>query len=297
MKQVIIDGNGLFWRCYKAVDDLKYGGEYGFLRTFIRLALKFESMPIVCWDCYCGWRRTEFPGYKNTKSRQFHSEDRETINQRRNEFIQFLKFICPNVYHLDQEADDVMAYLAKVLSGDMVVYSNDHDMLQLINDRVCLVKSIFNFSRAADRETTDKFFVEINKENFDTTYGHPLLIEKYMMFLIGCTSDGIPGCSVHKQKIQEILLSCTDFSEQSIYHVGNLMLTTPGMNRRWNDFFATGSFRRNQAIMDLSNRQLTDLQTLYEKNTPLFLEYCEKRGFVTMLDELEIIKDYAYQTY
>lgn len=47
---------------------------------------------------------------------------------------------CHTAYQDGVEADDVLAYLAQNLDGDMLILSNDGDMAALINDRVSLIK-------------------------------------------------------------------------------------------------------------------------------------------------------------
>lgn len=78
------------------------------------------------------------------------------------------------------EADDVIATLARGLSGEVLVYTNDKDLLQLVSARVKVV-STGDFSIRTVDAVIEKFGVS------------PSLVGDWLA-LVGDASDNIPGC-------------------------------------------------------------------------------------------------------
>ncbi|MCL6602638.1 MAG: 5'-3' exonuclease [Paenibacillus sp.] len=146
---MIVDGMALLFRAFYAS---AYGGYirktkaglptnavYGFLQYFFDAVSTFEPTHVVCcWDMGKGTFRTEkYDGYKSNRV----EPPLELIPQ-----FDLVKEVVaelgvPNIGLVGYEADDCIGTLSSCFSEESEVYilTGDHDMLQLVNDKVKVV--------------------------------------------------------------------------------------------------------------------------------------------------------------
>ena len=198
---LLIDGMNVYIRCFAAIPTLNDNGEHiggftGFLRS-IGQAIRIirPSRCIIVFDGKGGSkkRREIFSEYKeNRKSMtklnrayDFDSKEAELENQKRQliQLVTAMEFLPLTVISADNvEADDVLAYLAKLVSergGESYIMSNDKDFLQLVDESI----RIYN-------PTKKKIYTE---DAVVEEYGiHP---SNFMIFrtIDGDSSDNIPG--------------------------------------------------------------------------------------------------------
>lgn len=198
---LLIDGMNVYIRCFAAIPTLNDNGEHiggftGFLRS-IGQAIRIikPSRCIIVFDGKGGSqkRREIFSEYKeNRKSMtklnrayDFDSKEAELENQTRQlvQLVMAMNYLPITVISVDNvEADDVLAYLAKLVSergGKSFIMSNDKDFLQLVDENI----HVYN-------PTKKKIY---NEESVVEEYGiHP---SNFMIFrtISGDPSDNIPG--------------------------------------------------------------------------------------------------------
>ncbi|WP_150275196.1 5'-3' exonuclease [Paenibacillus tepidiphilus] len=146
---MLVDGMALLFRAFYATS---YGGYirktkaglptnavYGFLQYFFDAVSTFEPSHVVCcWDMGKGTFRTEkYDGYKSNRI----EAPLELIPQ-----FDLVKDVVaelgvPNIGLVGYEADDCIGTLSACFSEESEVYilTGDHDMLQLVSDRVKVI--------------------------------------------------------------------------------------------------------------------------------------------------------------
>lgn len=152
---LIIDGTNTYLRVFSANPALNDNGEhvggiYGFINTLKNIVnLINPTRVIIVFDGKGGSQRRKkmYSNYKQgraLKSKLNRVLDLDISDEQRllrMEFARLLNYLeCLPITVLSYdyvEADDVIAYITtNCLSEDIVIYSNDKDYFQLINDRV-----------------------------------------------------------------------------------------------------------------------------------------------------------------
>ncbi|GGF99303.1 5'-3' exonuclease [Paenibacillus abyssi] len=190
---LLVDGMALLFRAYFATSftgsirrtnsGIPVNGVHGFVRYFWDAVKKFEPTHIVCcWDMGSTTFRTEqFANYKANRPEapidlipQFDLV-KEVVDS----------FGIPNVGIAGFEADDCIGTLARFHSKDAEVFvlTGDHDMLQLVDDRVTVV--IMKKGHGNYAVYTPQFLLEERKLT-------PAQIID-LKGLMGDTSDNYPG--------------------------------------------------------------------------------------------------------
>jgi 5'-3' exonuclease/transcription antitermination factor NusG len=147
---VVVDGHNLAIRCavVPGLDSLKdtqgrsTGAIVGFLRSLGSYRKKFPNAEIVVtWDGSSKRRKQVFPEYKaNRVSASASSGSNGSGIAAAFDQIHWLREVLPylgvrQVWNPEEEADDVIATLARKYAGkDVVIVSTDRDLLQLVRD-------------------------------------------------------------------------------------------------------------------------------------------------------------------
>jgi DNA polymerase-1 len=192
-KLLLIDASNLLFRSYYATaysgnlmqnkDGLYTNGIYGFAHAMVKLMGNGYTHFLVALDPKGKTHRhLEYKEYKGTRK----STPQELIMQfpLMEEYLEAL-----GVYFYQQdlyEADDIIGYAVKHFKeefDEITIYSNDHDMMQLLDDNV---KQIVSRKGLKEIET---FTPEYLKEKIGVT---PNQIADYKG-LVGDVSDNIPG--------------------------------------------------------------------------------------------------------
>ena len=161
----------------------KTGMEYGFLKLCEALQREFEDANIVlCWEGKNNFRKVIYPDYKGNRPPSSVKLEWNRVEELKN----FLKHPFINAEAEGFEADDVIASLVDhyKVKEEVIIWSNDKDMLQLIRKGITVYKS----------------FQELNKkykwtpETVELKYYGLFPVELPIFFAFaGDKSDNIPG--------------------------------------------------------------------------------------------------------
>lgn len=203
---LLIDGLNVFLRAFSANPALNANGEpvggyYGFLLTLKNaISSHNPSRVIIVFDGKGGSqkRRKVYAGYKQGRAirskmnRAIELTDNEEQYSMRIQFqklLEYLDYLPVTVLSYDNvEADDVIAYIAKVLCNDeVIIYSNDRDYFQLINDKISVY---FPYKSTLYSKNKIKEEYGILPENF--------IYYKVLMGDIADNIKGIKGIGVKK---------------------------------------------------------------------------------------------------
>ncbi|WP_313998190.1 5'-3' exonuclease H3TH domain-containing protein [uncultured Paenibacillus sp.] len=146
---LIVDGMALLFRAYFATSftgairrtsaGVPVNGVHGWVRYFWDAVQKFEPTRVVCcWDMgSTTFRSGQFEGYKANRP---EAPD-DLIPQFDLVKDVVASFGIPNVGISGYEADDCIGTLAKLYAphADVFILTGDHDMLQLVDDRITVV--------------------------------------------------------------------------------------------------------------------------------------------------------------
>lgn len=192
-KVMLVDGMALLFRGYyanayggfirKTSSGMPTNAVYGFLKYFLDAIKLYQPTHVICcWDMGSKTFRTEqFGDYKGNRP----SAPEELIPQFDLVKEVVSSFNVPNVGIVGYEADDCIGTLAKHYSDEMdvLVLTGDHDMLQLVTDRVKVIimkKGQGNYAMydpellLAEKQLSASQFIDLKG-------------------LIGDTSDNYPG--------------------------------------------------------------------------------------------------------
>jgi len=200
----IIDGNNLAHRAHNSHFDLKKangdpsGMVYGFMRILISLKKKYRAFKfIVVWDNRPDKKYELKPDYKAGRSR-LPTKVFDQVGE-----IKLILSRCgvDQYEKRGEEADDVIATLVRRFKDEgskVYVYSNDKDLLQLVEDGKVTVY------RPKVGNTPEKFFdEEAVKEKFNVS---PKKLALYRSF-DGDSSDNISGVPRVRRKLIASIVS------------------------------------------------------------------------------------------
>jgi DNA polymerase-1 len=198
MDHFLIDGNNLAFRAHNANFELKTGTNlpsgmyFGFLRTIISLKKKYQQFKFsVVWDNKATAKFEIQPDYKAGRSKL-----PSVVWAQMNDIKESLIAIGVDQYDKEnQEADDVIASLAfnlKSQGSKVYIYSNDKDMLQLVEDGKVIV------FKPKVGVTPEKFYDE---EAVKKQYGVSPRKLAFFRSFDGDTSDNIKGIARVPRKV------------------------------------------------------------------------------------------------
>lgn len=203
MNTFILDGNNLVYRAHNANFELKTsaglfsGMVYGFLRTLVSLKKKYRDFKfIVVWDNHAVAKFEIQPDYKAGRS----SLSGSVWNQAK-DLKDVLEIMGVDQYEkVAYEADDVIASLTKKLKdeGKVYIYTNDKDMLQLVEDGKVIV------FKPKVGTTPEKFYDE---EAVRNQFGVPTKKLGFFRSFDGDSSDNIKGISRVPRKLVASLVN------------------------------------------------------------------------------------------
>lgn len=190
-KTLLVDGNNLFKIGFHGVKELfnegsHVGGVYHFLNTIKRfLEVHNHDKVIVFWDgeFNSSVRKEIYPEYKaNRKNEMTEYKYESYLNQRVRVKMYLEEIFVRQVELVNNEADDLIAYYCKIATDEqIIIFSADKDLTQLISDRV----TIYSPSERKYYKKGDK--IPINK----------VLIPHYNVSIckifVGDTGDNIFG--------------------------------------------------------------------------------------------------------
>jgi len=185
-KTLIVDGNVLMKRSYNGAKNVYHkdkhiGGIFAFYSTLRKIIIehKIEKV-VITWDGERGGtlRLDYYPEYKGNRPRYFDQEY-EIQKLRVKEYAEDL--FIRQYEHEDVESDDLIAFycLNKKKLEDVMIYTNDRDMCQLINEEVTMF--------LADKK------MEVGIGNYGWFFEHNYQNAGLIKIIEGCSSDNIKG--------------------------------------------------------------------------------------------------------
>jgi 5'-3' exonuclease len=185
-KTLIVDGNVLMKRSYSGAKNVYHkdkhiGGIFAFYSTLRKLVLEQKiDKVVITWDGERGGtlRLDYYPEYKENRPR-FFDQEYEIQKIRVKQYAEDL--FIRQYEHPDVESDDLIAYycLNKNRLEDVMIYTSDRDMCQLINEEV----TIF----LADKK------MEVGIGNYGWFFEHNYQNAGLIKVIEGCSSDNIKG--------------------------------------------------------------------------------------------------------
>lgn len=187
-KYILVDGSGYIFRAFYALppisrsDNLPVGAVYGFCNMLLKLLIerdgKDEIVVVIFDAARKNFRNEIYPEYKTNRQEipaelvpQF-SYIRKAVEA----------FNLPSIEQLGFEADDLIATyaeLAKQNGDNVVIYSSDKDLMQLLDTNVAIFDPLKQ--KVVDKDVVfNKFGVEPSK-----------VVD--VQALIGDSTDNIPG--------------------------------------------------------------------------------------------------------
>lgn len=196
---LIMDGRHLLWRTSDAFKDLHCevkgeligtGGMYGFLSVALRIHAKYGGKTMVAWEARRrkdNFRVGLFPEYKQKEepTPDFLEIIHDMAIQERRLMAMLRLMGVRQFCAVGAEADDVIGRLSKSFGErgrQVVIYSGDSDLSQLVNDNVRLVSPTF---RGEDRS--------YDADGVEEKHGVPPRLIPDLKALAGDSSDNIPG--------------------------------------------------------------------------------------------------------
>ena len=151
-KTLLVDGDNLFKIGFHGAKDLfndgsHVGGVYHFINTLRKFLEEHNhDKVVVFWDgdSNSSERKKIYPKYKENRRlgmNEFKYESYLTQKSRVKEYIEEV-FVRQAEMH-DNEADDMIAYYCKIATDEqIIIFSADKDLTQLINERVTIYSPV-----------------------------------------------------------------------------------------------------------------------------------------------------------
>lgn len=266
-KTLLIDGNNLFTIGFHGVREFysegkHIGGVFHFLNT-IRLFLEKHNHDkvVVFWDGNDNSliRKNIYPRYKENRRIALDDHKYESYLYQRERVKDYLEEVFVRQCVVEQnEADDLIAHYTHIAKDEnMIIFSGDKDLTQLITDNVTLYSPVSKtYSKKGDL---------IHFKNIDIPHNNVYVYK----VLIGDTSDNIYGITNFGEKklktffpnfdkrdytLDEVLNEAKSLFEQNKSKtLSNLISGISKSGLVGNEFF-----EKTGKIIDLRNPLITD---------------------------------------
>lgn len=264
-KTLLVDGNNLFKIGFHGVRDLYSDGDHlGGIYHFINILRKFleehnHDKVVVFWDSNSSIRKSIYPQYKANRRQDMNEDKYQSYLNQQARVKEYLEEVfIRQVEMINNEADDLIAYYCKVATNEeIIIFSADKDLTQLITDKVSIYSPISKqYFKNGDNITINK--VEIPHYNV-------LLCKVFT----GDKSDNIDGIEGLGEKtlikyfpqvqekpctIEELLDIARNIPQKKpIKTLSNILTGKTKSTILGEEFYNT-----NKQIVDLSNPLITD---------------------------------------
>ena len=267
IKTLLVDGDNLFKIGFHGVKELYNNGDHlGGLYHFINILRRFLEehnldKVVVFWDgdSNSSIRKSIYPQYKENRRQDMNEYKYESYLQQKSRVKQYLEEIfVRQVEMINNEADDLIAHYCKVATDeDVIIFSADKDLTQLISERVTIYSPISKqYFKNGDMITINK--VEIPHYN--------VLVTK---IFTGDKSDNIDGIEGLGEKtllkffpdLQE--MPCTmdkllDIARNNEQKKKPKALENILTGKTKNGILGEEFYNTNMKIVDLENPLITD---------------------------------------
>ncbi len=285
-KLLLIDGNNILFRSYYATaatgnlmqnsEGVYTNGIYGFVYALQQLMKMDFTHMLVALDPTKGktFRHVLFPEYKGTR--------KETPSELVMQFPLMKEFLdAANIPYYEQanyEADDIIGFSAKNYQDkfdEIILVSNDRDLMQLIDDKVTQLISKKGFSDFA------LYTAQTMKEELGIT---PSQMADYKG-LVGDPSDNIPGVPGIGAKTAQKLLEEYGTLDNIIVHANELK---GKLQEKMTEFAIQAKFSRQLAtiIVDFKNNLQVDNLEYHAGNQDDLFRFYQKMGFHSFLKKM-----------
>jgi DNA polymerase-1 len=266
-KTLLVDGDNLFKIGFHGVKELyndgsHIGGVYHFINTIRRFLDEGQlDKVVVFWDgkYNSSIRKQLYPQYKANRRQDMNEDKYASYLEQKSRVKDYLEEVFVRQVEMeDNEADDLIAYYCKIATNEqIVIFSADKDLTQLINERVTIFSPIVKqYYKFGDKITINK--VEIPHYN--------VLLCK---IFTGDKSDNIDGIEGLGEKtlikyfpqmqekpctIEELLDNARNIPQKKpIKTLLNILTGKTKSTILGEEFYNT-----NKKIVDLSNPLITD---------------------------------------
>ena len=267
IKTLLVDGDNLFKIGFHGVREMYDNGDHlGGIYHFINILRRFLEehnldKVVVFWDgdSNSSIRKSIYPQYKANRRQDMNEYKYESYLQQKSRVKQYLEEIfVRQVEMINNEADDLIAHYCKVATDeDVIIFSADKDLTQLISERVTIYSPITKqYFKNGDMITINK--VEIPHYN--------VLITKVFT---GDKSDNIDGIEGLGEKtllkffpdLQE--MPCTidkllDIARNNEQKKKPKALENILTGKTKNGILGEEFYNTNMKIVDLENPLITD---------------------------------------
>ena len=253
---LIIDGSNLMHRSYWVSSKHNRPIVSLFLGSIRKLNNDHNPTEIyLAWDTRLikgekNYRRSESTEYKSNRDK----DNWKKVYEHEKEIREVCSTLgVKNIYPGILEADDIISHLCDILPGTKTIVTSDHDMLQLISNKV----SVYNPMRK----------IEYNHKNFHDHF--PVTVQDFLHYkaLIGDKSDniaGIPGIGPKRavRIIKDGIESSLNTEQLAVYNNNYTMVDLKE------------GLKRHPQEIDIYNYQVKELNKL-KPNPKQFAVHCE----------------------
>lgn len=260
-KTLLIDGNVLMKRSYNGAKNVFYkevhiGGIFQFYTTLRKLIVELSiDKVVIMWDGERGGylRLNYYPDYKGNRPK-FFDESYETQKMRVKAYAEDL--FIRQYEHPDCESDDLLSYysLNKNKNEEVIIYTNDRDLCQLITDEVTLF--------LADKK------VLLGIGNYSWYFKHYYENAGLVKMIEGCSTDFIKGIEgvtentllTHFPEIKERKVTLDEIINKSklLKEEKNLKIFDSLIEGKTKGNHKGNVYEINKIIIDLQQPLLTD---------------------------------------
>ena len=266
-KTLLVDGDNLFKIGFHGVKDLysdgsHIGGVYHFINTIRRfLEMHNHDKVIVFWDgdSNSSIRKSIYPQYKGNRRQDMNEYKYESYLQQKARVKMYLEEVyVRQVEMINNEADDLISYYTQIATDEeIIIFSADKDLTQLINPRVTIYSPTGKgYLKNGDKITINK--VDIPHYNVTLT-----------KVMTGDKSDNIDGIEGLGEKtlvklfpimlekpctIEEILDYARNIQQKKLPKSLQNILT----GRTKNGILGEQFYNINKQIVDLNKPLITD---------------------------------------
>jgi DNA polymerase-1 len=266
-KTLLVDGNNALLIGFYGVRDLYNNGEHlGGIYHFINTLRKFleehnHDKVIVFWDgeSNSSIRKSIYPQYKANRRQDMNEFKYESYLQQKVRVKQYLEEIFVRQVEVkDNESDDLIAYYTQIATDeDIIIFSADKDLTQLISERVTIYSPISKqYYKNGDMISINKvdiphYNVLLTKiftgDKSDNIYGIEGLGEKTLI-------KYFPQVQEKPCTIEEILDYARNIEQKKpIKTLNNILTGKTKLSILGEEFYNT-----NKKIVDLKNPLITD---------------------------------------
>jgi DNA polymerase I len=267
IKTLLVDGDNLFKIGFHGAKDVYNDGAHvGGVFHFVNILRKFleehnHDKVVVMWDgdSNSSIRKSIYPPYKANRRQDMNEYKYESYLYQKSRVKQYLEEIfVRQVEMVSNEADDLIAYYCKISKDEnIIIFSADKDLTQLISERVTI------YSPISKQYYKNGDMITINK--VDIPHYNVLLTKIFT----GDKSDNISGIEGLGEKtlikyfpqvqekpctIEEILDCARNIPQKK--PIKTLVNLLEGKTK--STIFGEEFYTTNKTIVDLSNPLITD---------------------------------------